>query len=598
MPDWIAIISPNERVEVRIGLDTDGRQQNALKWHLLKDGRDVIAPSRLGLHPEGLPPWGTNLRRLSAEDSRGVEAWDPVHGEQAHVEMSYAEAEVIFVEDVPPGRTIRIRARVFDNGVAIRYERPDDERGAWGVAAEDTAFRFPEGSVGYRQAWPEDRYHPTDVAELPSPTMCPLLVDVSGGGYAIVHEAANRDAGRMVLAADGRSKILKAEPQGVTVLRPGDTTPWRVVLLADSLDELIGVGSDVASLCPSSAIGDTSWIVPGKCIREVTLSTEGGHACIDFAKAHGMRHILYDAGWYGHEYDDHSDPRTVDPDPDRTDKIPGWPGLDLQNVIDYGKSQGIGVFLYVNRRHLERYLDDLLPLFQKWGVAGIKFGFVNVGPAGWTSWLYDAIERCAEHQLMVDVHDNFRPSGLSRTYPNLLTQEGVRGNEHFPEPSHNCLLPYARFVAGAADYTVCYKQSRLQTTSAHQLAIAAAFYSPLQLIYWYSRPSEFDPKVLPEMSWFDRVPTVWDESVGLGGELGQWSAVARRAGDVWYVGVLNNEEAKSVVLPLERLGGTSWNIERFEDDGSGGVLGSNGAIGGEIQLDLQSGGGSALVLEA
>lgn len=596
MSDSVTLSSPNGQVECTILLGSEGRQKDTLLWTVRFGGREVLAPSRLGLQLDGIPPWGTNLKRLSVEESRGVEAWDPVCGEQAHVETAYVEAAIVFEEVVPPGRRVRLRLRVFDSGVAVRYERLADDTGTWGVVGEDTAFRFPEGSIGYRQSWPEDRYVATDVNELQAPTMCPLLVDLKGGGYAVIHEAGNRSAGRLTLSAERRSRVLTAEPQGLTVLGPDDAIPWRVVLLAESLDDLIGIGSDVASLCPPNAIEDSSWIVPGKCIREVTLSTDGGFACVDFARAHGMKHILYDAGWYGHEYDDHSDPRGVDPDPDRTDKIEGWSGLDLQSVIDYGRSHDIGVFLYVNRRHLERYLDDVLPLFQKWGVAGIKFGFVNVGSAGWTSWLYDAIERCGEHRLMVDVHDAHRPSGLSRTYPNLLTQEGVRGNEHFPEASHNCLLPYARFTAGAADYTVCYKRDRLQTTSAHQLAIPAAFFSPLQLIYWYGRPADYDPKVLPEMSWFDRLPTVWDESVGLGGELGRWSAVARRSGDTWYVGVLNGEDGRTIELPLDRLGGGEWRVERFEDD-DGRVRVSEGKAAGSIGCDLQSAGGAALILE-
>ncbi len=594
-----SVRSPNERDEASFWLDDDGPQRASLFWRVRIDGRELIEPSRMGLAPDGLPPWGANLEITAVVDKRvAVETWEPVYGEHASVAHRFEEFAVDVTETIPPRRTVRIWLRAFDGGAALRYERVDSSGEIWNLIDEQTAFQFPTGSIAYRQAWPEDTYHPTPVNALPDPTVCPLLIQLPSGGYAVVQEAGNRNSGRMMLDAESHRGILTARIQGVSPFEPGAVLPWRVVLHADEINDLVGVGSQIASLCPQNAIRNTDWIVPGKAIREVTLSTAGGIACVDFAAAHGMSHILYDAGWYGHEYDDHSDPRSVDPDPDRTDKIPGWAGLNLREVIDYSRERGIGVFVYVNRRHLERYLDDILPLYQGWGIAGIKFGFVNVGPAGWTSWLYDAVERCADHHLMVDIHDNHRPTGLSRTYPNLLTQEGVRGNEHFPDSSHNCLLPYTRFVAGAADYTICYRESRLQTTCAHQLAIAAAFYSPLQLVYWYAQPSRFDSRTMPELTWFDRVPTVWDDSVGIGGELGKWAAIARRSGDTWYVGVLNGATARSVTLSLEKLNGSSWKVERFDDATGHAVVAVTESAGSEITCDLQASGGSALILKA
>ena len=165
--------------------------------------------------------------------------------------------------------------------------------------------------------------------------------------------------------------------------------------------------------------------------------------------------------------------------------------LDLHEVIEYGKSKGIGVILYVNQQALERQLDEILPLYEKWGVKGVKFGFVNVGSQRWTRWLHEAIRKAAPHRLMVDIHDEFRNMGYQRTYPNLMTVEGIGGNEEFPTPVHNATLPFTRFLTGPADYTFCWYSGKLQPTHAHQLAISTIFFSPWQFLYWYDRPAMY-----------------------------------------------------------------------------------------------------------
>lgn len=164
-----------------------------------------------------------------------------------------------------------------------------------------------------------------------------------------------------------------------------------------------------------------------------------------------LQYIHFDAGWYGFEYDKASDATTVTLDPRRN---PDINALNLKEVVAYAKERGIGVILYVNQRALQQQLDEILPLYKSWGIAGIKFGFVQVGSQVWTKWMHEAVKKCADYGLMVDIHDEYRPTGFSRTYPNLMTQEGIRGNEEFPDATHNATLPFTRFIAGAADYTI------------------------------------------------------------------------------------------------------------------------------------------------
>jgi alpha-glucosidase len=328
-------------------------------------------------------------------------------------------------------------------------------------------------------------------------------------------------------------------------------------------------------------------------IREVTLSTKGGKQCVDFAVARGLQYIEYDAGWYGHEYDDASDATRVSPDPDRIRNIPDHGGLDLPEVIRYARERGIGVILYVNRRALERQLDTILPLYRKWGVAGMKFGFVNVGPQPWSEWLHKAIAKAGEHNLLVDVHDAYRPSGFARTYPNLLTQEGIRGNEHMPDARHNTTLPFTRFIGGAGDYTICYYSQRLKTKRSHQLALAVVNYSPLQFMFWYDKPSAYNGE--PEVEFFKHVPTVWDDTKVLSGAIGEHIVVARRSGRDWFVGAITNAEARTVRVPLSFLeAGRRYTATVYAEGVSTRAVDASGVL----ELALAGSGGAAIRITA
>jgi alpha-glucosidase len=312
-------------------------------------------------------------------------------------------------------------------------------------------------------------------------------------------------------------------------------------------------------------------------IREVTLTTQGGIACVDFAEKHNMQFVEFDAGWYGNEYDDASDATTVTVDPKRS------PGpLDLQKVIDYANDKGIGIILYVNRRALEKQLDEVLPLLKSWGVAGLKYGFVNVGPQKWTSWLHEAVRKAAEHELMVDVHDEYRPTGYSRTYPNLMTQEGIRGDEESTPNDGVITTIFTRMIAGAGDQTNCYFASRVTEkmgSHASQMAKVICIYSPWQFLYWYDRPQGSPSKTggaggaegaIPEiddLQFFDDVPTVWDDTKIIEGYPGKYVSIARKNGNKWYLGSIAGSEEYNLSIKLDFLDeNTTYKATVFSDD--------------------------------
>jgi alpha-glucosidase len=262
-----------------------------------------------------------------------------------------------------------------------------------------------------------------------------------------------------------------------------------------------------------------------------------------------LQYIEFDAGWYGPENDNASDATTVTVDPKRNPKPDS---LDLPTVLEYAKSKGINVILYVNHQALENQLDDLLPLYKKWGVSGIKYGFVNVGSQKWTAWLHDAIAKTAKHELVVDIHDEYRSTGWERTYPNLLTVEGIGGNETKPTTQHNCTLALTRTLCGIGDYTHCwYRPDCYKGTRTHQLATVVVFYSPLQFHFWYDRPQDY--KAEPELDFWKTIPTVWNETRVLNGEVGKFATFARRTGDEWYIGTISSGEKRTLRLPLDFL---------------------------------------------
>jgi alpha-glucosidase len=481
--------------------------------------------------------------------------WKPVYGERNTYPASFRGA---LVQLAPRGGALpvlEINIRAYDAGLAWRIQYPEGGLAEQlRIDAESTTYSVPQGSMAWATYKAQAAYQRVPAEQIQEGCERPLTLEFPDGSFAALAEAGMDDFARMKFAP---APAIDGEPTLRAVLdSPADitvpyNTPWRVVMLGKSPAELLERNHLLLTLNEPSRIEDTTWIKPGKVMREVTLSTKGGKALVDFAAAHNIQFIEYDAGWYGHEYDDKQDARTVTPDPDRTRRIPQWGGLNLQEVIAYAKSKGVGVILYVNRRHLEKQLDELLPLYKSWGVAGLKFGFVNVGSQQWSKWLHDAVRKAAAHQLMVDVHDEYRPTGLSRTWPNLMTQEGILGNEAMPDATHNMTLPFTRGLAGAADYTICYYSPRIQTTHPHQLALAVILYSPWQFVFWYDQPSDFRGE--PEMRFFEQLPTVWDDTKVLAGEIGKYISIARRKGNQWWLATATNTEARALQVPLQFL---------------------------------------------
>ncbi|HVM61340.1 MAG TPA: glycoside hydrolase family 97 catalytic domain-containing protein [Verrucomicrobiae bacterium] len=581
------VVSPDGHLKMTFLHRVDGERLPRMFYQIDFQERPVILESELdirldnhlselalGLKPDTRERWCENLIIKEVRETSNDSVWQPPYGEKSRICDNYRQTTIHLVKDDNPTYELHLIIRAYNEGIAFRYFFPEDPKAVYyQITAENTQFTLPPGTQAYFTNWAQGAYTCLPLKDWPDRSERPLTLQLKNGLYVCLAEAEMVDYARthFALSREKPDTIVTSLYSGVDLITPFGT-PWRVVMVAEKPGDLIENNHIILNLNPPCAIDDTSWIKPGKVIRDMTVSTRGAKACVDFAVKHKLQYVEIDWGWYGVERIFASDARKVDVDP----RLNPNRDLDLPEVIRYAKANDIGIIVYVNQRALLRQIDEILPLYQKWGLAGVKFGFVQVGSHRWTTWLHEAVKKAAAHRLLVDVHDEYRPTGFSRTYPNLLTQEGIRGNEEMPDATHNTTLPFTRYIAGAADYTICYyKQKELsdfhgkliKTTSAHQLALAVVYYSPLQFLFWYDKPSDCQDE--PEIEFFEQVPAVWDETRVLAGEVGQYIATARRSGEDWFVGIITNNDARELKIPLGFLPSrTKYIATIYSDDPS------------------------------
>jgi len=535
--------SPDQTVRAQLDLSPEG----AIAYRVDYKGQPVVLASRLGFVVDGTTELSSGFALVSSTRGEKNESWKPVCGQRSQVVDAYRSLVMSFVNKPYGELKLALECRAYNSGFAFRYVFPEQTRAQLDITKENTEFAL----TGNHRAWPvykaQGHYKPETLSTMKSGAERPLTLETAAGPVLALGEAGLFTFARMKFSPlEGKPHTLVSTLDDKVLLTLPGATPWRYVMVADNAARLLEQSDFILNLNEPSKIADTSWIKPGKAIRETSLTTAGGKACIDFAKVMNLQYIEFDAGWYGNEYSDASDARAVNLDPKRS-KGP----LDLHEVIRYGKEKGVGVLLYVNRRELERRLDELLPLYKSWGIAGIKYGFVNVGSQKWTTWLHEAIRKAAEAGLMLDIHDEYRVTGNQRTWPNVMTVEGICGNEEMPEAQHNCALPFTRYLCGPADYTPCWYNNRVKNTRAHQLALAAVFYSPWQFLFWYDNPGAY--RADPELDFWRQIPTVWDDTKVLNASIGAYATIARRTGDAWFVGTINALERRTLAIPLTFL---------------------------------------------
>lgn len=536
--DEVTVSSPSGNHSIQFSL-VEGKPHYSVSF----EGTTILADSGLSLNLDG----DDFHERFVVESRRSRStngSWVPVVGSKSSYPDSYAECVIQLREASEKKRRLDLTFRAYDEGVAFRYSIPKQEGvGEFELTSENSLFQFTDDHFVYWDDYPQAQYSKVQISEMPDRSIRPLLVEAGSHFVAIAEAGSLEHYTPMMLNRSVENRLVTRFRSGTVSAQDSLTTPWRVIMVADHPGTLVENHYLLQNLSPPTTLSDTSWIKPGKAWRS-GLKTDGAKAIIDYAAANNYQYVHYDAGWYGPERDANSNPLTViDP-------------IDMKETIRYADESGIGLICYINKIAMSRYdLDKTFRTYQQWGIRGVKMGFVDWQSQSDMEFLYAAIKKAAEYKLIVDIHDNFRLTGIGRTYPHLLTVEGILGNEERPDknPPKNVLTTaYARMIAGAGDYTPCYLNGRVASRS-FQLALGVVFYSPLQYLHWYDQADKYSGRSYPELDFWKEMPTTWDDSKVIQGAIGSYMTVARRSGDRWFVGTIVNE-ARSLDIPLDFLG--------------------------------------------
>ena len=564
----LSLTSPDgsHRIEIRHSGDSTAR----VSYDVAFRGRPVVSDGTMGLNLDNRS-WEMALalgkRRLPQHEQwmHGMvvdsvtyqsadTTWHPLYGERSTVRDNWRGGTVHMSRHDGSNYRLDIQARAYDEGVAFRYFFPEHPAAVFHKVTDDlTTYRLPEGTMLWAEEWAQAPFMRVAPDSVTHPVERALTLEFPDGYWGALTDADTDDwcLTRFDSRGDNTLGSVMYSPVDIVTYY---ATPWKVVMAADTPGQLLEHNDIILNLNPPCEVDDAAaWVRPGTIMRETTITTEGALRTLDFCAEHNITYMLFDWLWYLPCTSHDGDATKV------VDK------LDMPRVVEYARERGIGLWLYVNQHALMKQQRELLPLLRQWGIVGIKSGFVQYASHRWATWLHDLVRDAARNHLLMNIHDEYRPSGFSRTYPNLLTQEGIHGNEEWPDATHNVTLPFTRMINGAADYTICYFDPRLRNTHAHQLAASVVFYSPLQTILWYDKPERYHGE--PEIEWFERLRTVWDDSRVLSGTPGEHIVMARRSGADWWLGAMTGNDARTLPLTFEFLEpGVKYTARIFTDD--------------------------------
>lgn len=540
-----------------------------LTYSVFSDGAYVVLPSRAGLDLDNrvweMALGKRDLRQpdcwmdLLEVDSVTVHpavdtVWHPQYGERSTVRDRHNSATMYLSRHDKSKYRLNVEVRAYDEGIAFRYFFPEHPDAIFHKVVTDlTDYTFPLGTKAWSEQWAQARFDVGPVDSITRPAERALTLEVAPTRWVALVDADVDDwcLTKLVARQDKPGTLTSVMYSPVDLVTYA-ATPWKIIMTAKTPGELLENNDIVNNLNPA-AQGDFDWVKPGKIMRCTKLTTRAAKDVIDFNAAHNIPYMLYDWKWY--------EPCTSH-DGDATKVIPQ---IDMAEVVRYGNEKGVGIWLYVNQHALMKQHKELFPLLAKWGIKGVKSGFVQYASHRWATWLHDLVREAADNGLMMNIHDEFRPSGFSRTYPNLVTQEGILGNEEFPDATHNVTLPFTRMINGAADYTICYYDKRLVNSHAHQLAASLVYYSPMQTIFWYDNPGMY--KGESEIKWFEDLETTFDDTRVLGGYPGKDIRIARRKGDTWWVAAMVNNDGSKEEIDLSQIlePGRKYTAEIYTD---------------------------------
>ncbi|WP_418698669.1 glycoside hydrolase family 97 protein [Bacteroides sp.] len=605
------LASPNGKLTVTVDVATD------LTWKIDHDGTAVLQPSAIGMQGQDEMSakkkitFGKNIKVTRAERKSVKTSFPTPIYKKAQVEDVYNELTL----KCRGGYNVQFRA--YDDGAAYRFI--SSQRGNIIVLNETADFNFAKAykafvpyvndmRSGERYCYSfESYYDEIKLSQIATDSLAitPLLVDLEGGKRAVIMEAGLEDYPGMFLTVNpGTHQGLQAAfaPYPLEEMIGGHnrlnlvptkradyiarttanrTFPWRVVLVTEKDTQL--ANNDMAQrLAPACRINDTSWIKPGKVAWdwwntcnltgvdfEAGMNTPTYKAFIDFAAANGLEYIIIDEGWSGEE-----------------SLLEISPKINLEELLAYGKQKGVGIILWASWRNTAKEVEEVFSRYAQMGVKGFKIDFFDRDDQPLIQSVALIAECAAKHRLLLDLH-GLKPYGIQRTYPNILNFEGVKGLENAKwepivngAPLHNfprydVTAPYLRMLAGPMDYTpgammnatrgtfrAINDHPMSQGTRVHQMAMYTLFEAPLQMLA--DSPNKYQ-KEQECTDFIAQVPTTFDETVALAGEIGEYITLARRKGDTWYIASMTDWTPRDCTIDLSFLGDGNYEAEIFAD---------------------------------
>ncbi|MEN6337647.1 MAG: glycoside hydrolase family 97 protein [Phycisphaerales bacterium] len=586
----VSVKSPDGSIEMTI------RGNGPVTYSVSVDGKAALAESGMGLRFKDGATLGADARLVNVERNQVDATWENKFGKRRVVRDRHNELHAFFVEQ--SGRPFEIVVRAFDDGIGFRYVLPAAPSAAsqdFVLEEELTRFVFPESfpcyagenentgkpenPIGYVGSQ-ESEYKPMRLADLPTDQvrMLPLLVKTPAAwvlltesdlydwaGMWVNRVAGSSDSAGVTLAArlsprpDGQGLVKSAFPR---------RSPWRTFVIAREPGRL--VESDlVLNLSSPCVLADTSWIEPGIASwdwwSQVTRpSTATFKELIEFSAEMGWRYVLLDAGWSS-----------------RDSILQASSAVDMEELLALAKEKNVRLWLWLHWSSVDRNdaYREAFPLYEKWGIAGVKIDFMNRDDQEMVAWYEKIVKAAAEHHLMVNYHGAFKPTGMIRTYPSQITREGILGNEYNRwsarvTPEHKTTLPFTRLVAGPADFTpggflnrqadefkFNVKPTQVQGTRCAELALFVCLESPI--VNACDHPSHYRDQ--PGLDFLKVVPTVWDDTRVLDAAVGEHVVIVRRNGSRWFLGALTDRNARDIPVKLGFLGEGSWTLKLWKD---------------------------------
>lgn len=588
------LLSPDKQTTITVSVTTD------IKWSVTNNQQILLLPSKLSLQLVdgrnlGLMPVVQNVKKNSVNGM--IEAVVPVKA--TLIPELYNEIRIAFKGNY----TVVFRA--YNDGVAYRFETnlPEEkikvlqETVEYNFATNHRVFWPTETDPGYQSHF-ESLYKDSVLNGFSEKehAALPMLVTAANGTNMLISESDLYDYPNMFLYGTGTPLLTAKFPHVILKQVPFRDRSYKITELADYIAETkgkrtypwrsIAIAKDdkgllennlTYKLATPNILTDTKWIKPGKVAWDwwnanniygvdfkAGLNTATYKYFVDFASTFGLPYVILDEGWS----------RTT------TDVLQARKEIDLPELISYAKAKNVDIILWTLWNPLDDNMDAILDQFVAWGVKGIKVDFMARADQYMVNYYERVAAAAAKRKLLVDLHGAYKPVGLNRKYPNVISYEGVRGLENNKwstdiTPAHDVTLPFIRMAAGPMDYTpgaminankknfsIVFTEPMSQGTRAHQAAMYTVFESPLQMLA--DNPSNY-LKEPAYTKFIAQIPTVWDTTIALEGKTGQFVAVARKSGNKWYIGAMTNWSSRELSIPLSFLNNGQYDLESLED---------------------------------